>query len=255
MAMTGQEFSRCAYPGCENELRPGEAAAEPGYCGLPDPVTGEPHTALTAFRRRQVLAGQGGGMAGPEDVDRPGFAFWRRAGTQRRQRAEAEAKEARLAALQADAQLAEALAAKAAADQEAVGAREAAQARAAEAERAAQQRMAATESRARDAGQEADRAREAAQAARAELDRARQAADQQVAQARQDAARDQAELRAGLEAQIAALEEARAGLQARAEQAEAELQRARTGPGKAAGPAAPGQPAGGTRRRRRPPGS
>ena len=68
-------------------------------------------------------------------------------------------------------------------------------------------------------------------------------------------ARDQAELRAGLEAQIAALEEARAGLQARAEQAEAELQRARTGPGKAAGPAAPGQPAGGTRRRRRPPGS
>ena len=92
MAMTGQEFSRCAYPGCENELRPGEAAAEPGYCGLPDPVTGEPHTALTAFRRRQVLAGQGGGMAGPEDADRPGFAFWRRAGTQRRQRAEAEAK-------------------------------------------------------------------------------------------------------------------------------------------------------------------
>jgi hypothetical protein len=58
-----------------------------------------------------------------------------------------------------------------------------------------------------------------------------------VAQARQDAARDQAELRAGLEAQIAALEEAQAGLQARAEQAEAELQRARTGPGKAAGPA------------------
>ena len=121
MAMTGQEFSRCAYPDCENERRPGEAeaAAEPGYCELPDPVTGEPHTALTAFRRRQVLAGQGGGMAGPEVAGRPGFAFWRRAGTQRLQRAEAEAGEARLAVLQADAQLAEALAAKAAAEQEA----------------------------------------------------------------------------------------------------------------------------------------
>jgi hypothetical protein len=137
MAMTGQEFSRCAYPGCENERPPGEAeaAAEPGYCGLPDPATGEPHMALTAFRRRQVLAGQGGGMAGPEEAGRPGFAFWRRAGTQRLQRAEAEAREARLAVLQADERLAEALAAKAAADREAVGARDAAQARAAEAER------------------------------------------------------------------------------------------------------------------------
>ena len=54
MVKTGEEVLRCAYPGCENEPRPGEArAAEQGYCGLPDPVTaGEPHLALTAFRWR-----------------------------------------------------------------------------------------------------------------------------------------------------------------------------------------------------------
>jgi hypothetical protein len=70
MAEAGQEVPKCAYPGCENEARPREAgAAEPGYCGLPDPVTGEPHTALTAFRRRQVLARQGGGATGPGDPD------------------------------------------------------------------------------------------------------------------------------------------------------------------------------------------
>jgi hypothetical protein len=63
MANAGQQVARCAYPGCENEPRPG--SGEPGYCGLPDPVTGEPHTALTAFRQRQVLAGQGGQAAGP----------------------------------------------------------------------------------------------------------------------------------------------------------------------------------------------
>jgi hypothetical protein len=56
MAKTGQEVPRCAYPGCENEPRPGRQGAEPGYCGVPDPVTGERHTALSACRRRQVLA-------------------------------------------------------------------------------------------------------------------------------------------------------------------------------------------------------
>ena len=180
MVKAGQEVPRCAYPGCENEPRPTEAgagAAEPGYCGLPDPVTGEPHTALTAFRRRQMLARQGVEVAGPEDLGRPGFAFWRR-----RQRAEADVREARLAVLEADARLAEALAAKAAAEQEA----DAARARAAEAERAAQEQVAAVrqerdeavsgaesraaeaQSRAGDAEQDAARAQEAAQAARAE---------------------------------------------------------------------------------------
>ena len=45
MVKAGEEVLRCAYPGCENEPRPGEAA-------LPDPVAGEPHLALTAFRWR-----------------------------------------------------------------------------------------------------------------------------------------------------------------------------------------------------------
>lgn len=47
MAKTGQQVPRCAYPGCENEPRLGEAEAESRYCGLPDPVSGQPHTALT----------------------------------------------------------------------------------------------------------------------------------------------------------------------------------------------------------------
>ena len=56
LVKTRQGVLRCAYPGCENEPQPGAAqGAEPGYCGLPDPVTGQPHTALTAFRRRQLL--------------------------------------------------------------------------------------------------------------------------------------------------------------------------------------------------------
>ena len=50
MTKAGDEVRRCAYPGCENELRPGEAgAAEQGCRGLPDPVAGEPHLALTGF--------------------------------------------------------------------------------------------------------------------------------------------------------------------------------------------------------------
>ena len=111
MAKTTYETLICAYPGCANEPRPGEAGAKPGYCGLPDPVSGEPHTALTAFRRRQELARQGGGLAEAEDQGRPGAAPWRRrAARQRRQQAEADAEEARRAALEADAQLTEALA-------------------------------------------------------------------------------------------------------------------------------------------------
>src|SRR6266480_3704910 len=63
----------CAYPGCEREPRAGEAGAgaKPKYCGLPDPVSGKPHTALTAFRRRQELALQGGGATEAEDLGRP----------------------------------------------------------------------------------------------------------------------------------------------------------------------------------------
>ena len=135
MASAGQQVARCAYPGCENEPWPGQAgtAAEPGYCGLPDPVTGEQHTALTAFRQRQVLAGQGGQAAGPEESGRPGFAFWRRAGAQRRHGLRPRGS---LGRVQADARLAEALAATTTAEQEAA----AAQARAAAAQRDAAER-------------------------------------------------------------------------------------------------------------------
>ena len=53
MVRAGEEVLRCAYPGCEDELRPGAAgAAGQGYCGLLDPVAGEPHLALTVFRWR-----------------------------------------------------------------------------------------------------------------------------------------------------------------------------------------------------------
>jgi hypothetical protein len=53
MIKAGEEVLRCAHLGCEYEPRleqPGAAAQ--GYCGLPDPVTGEPHLALTGFRWR-----------------------------------------------------------------------------------------------------------------------------------------------------------------------------------------------------------
>jgi hypothetical protein len=50
MINAGEEVPRGAYPGSENEPRPGEAGgAEQGYCGLPDPVTRKPQLALTMF--------------------------------------------------------------------------------------------------------------------------------------------------------------------------------------------------------------
>ena len=53
MVKASEEVLRCTHPGCENELRPGEAGATgQGCCGLPDPVAAEPHLALTAFRWR-----------------------------------------------------------------------------------------------------------------------------------------------------------------------------------------------------------
>ena len=53
MVKGGKEVLRCAFPGGENVPQHGEpGAAEQGCCGPPDPVTGEPHLALTAFRWR-----------------------------------------------------------------------------------------------------------------------------------------------------------------------------------------------------------
>ena len=117
------------------------------------------------------MARQGGGSADPGDPGWQGFAFWRR-----RQRAEAEAREARAAAVQAEALLAEARAAQAAAEQETRAAGEAAKAGVAQAERAAREqvdaarqerdeavagapsRAAGAESRAAEAGQDTARA-------------------------------------------------------------------------------------------------
>ena len=73
--MTGSQAlsMMCAYPSCDREPRAVEdrAGAKPKYCGEPDPVTDKPHTALTAFRRRQELARQRTGAAQPPDLDRP----------------------------------------------------------------------------------------------------------------------------------------------------------------------------------------
>jgi hypothetical protein len=66
-----------------------------------------------------MLARQGRGVAGREDPGRPGLGFWRR-----RQRAEADARETLTAAREADERLSEALAGKAAAEQEAAAAHE-----------------------------------------------------------------------------------------------------------------------------------
>ena len=70
--MQTEQAVTCKYPGCENEPRAADdgAGAKPKYCGRPDPLTGKPHTALTAFRRRQELTRQGG-AAEAEDLGRP----------------------------------------------------------------------------------------------------------------------------------------------------------------------------------------
>jgi hypothetical protein len=53
MVKVGEEVFRCACPGRGNQPRTWQAgAAKHRYCGLPDPVTGEPDQALTGFRWR-----------------------------------------------------------------------------------------------------------------------------------------------------------------------------------------------------------
>jgi colicin import membrane protein len=66
-AAPGREPGRCRYPGCGNPARASDAPGRPpGYCGqdVPEDRDGAPvmvrHTAMTAFRRRQLLAGQPG---------------------------------------------------------------------------------------------------------------------------------------------------------------------------------------------------
>ena len=57
MVKANEEVLGCACPGCVHAPRPGKArAAERGLCGLPDPVpdpvTEQPHRALTGLRWR-----------------------------------------------------------------------------------------------------------------------------------------------------------------------------------------------------------
>jgi colicin import membrane protein len=66
-AAPGREPGRCRYPGCPNPARASDAPGRPpGYCGqdVPEDRDGTPvlvrHTAMTAFRRRQLLSGQPG---------------------------------------------------------------------------------------------------------------------------------------------------------------------------------------------------
>ena len=66
-AAPGREPGRCRYPGCPDPARASDAPGRPpGYCGqdVPEDRDGTPvmvrHTAMTAFRRRQLLAGQRG---------------------------------------------------------------------------------------------------------------------------------------------------------------------------------------------------
>ena len=232
MANAGQQVARCAYPGCENEPRPG--SAEPGYCGLPDPVTGEPHTALTAFRQRQCRPGRapaGGraGGAGPPGV-RVLAARWRaappsglRLRSRRRARPRCRPMRSWPRRWPGGPPPNRRPRPRRHGPPRPSGTRRSGWPRRS---RTGAARWAGAESRTRDAGQDAARARETAQSARAELDRARVAADLQARKIREDAARDQAELRAAFEAQIAAAEEARAALQARAEHAEAQAAQA-----------------------------
>ena len=203
MAKTGQKTPRCGYPDCVNEPRPEqEGSAQPGYCGRPDPVTGEPHTALTAFRRRQMLAEQGSGAPGPDESGRAGFPLWGR-----RRRAEAERLETRMAAFEADARLAEAVAGKAAAEQKAA----AAESRAGEAERAAAEQVAAVrQDAAREqaelrAGLEAQIA--AAEEARAGLAARAEQAEAEAGQARSAAAEADARLAEAVAGKAAAEQE------------------------------------------------
>ena len=173
----------CAYPGCENEPRTAEdgAGAKPKYCGQPDPLTGKPHTALTAFRRRQELRQDG--TAEAEDLGRPvTMATARAAELQRGIQADIAGLTGKLAGLVEQLKRAGDLE-RAEVEVEAVQAETRQQVDAAEA-------RAAQEARLRQAAIDA---REEASAAASEADARRQAAEDARGQAEQRAAAAQAE--------------------------------------------------------------
>jgi colicin import membrane protein len=218
-AAPGREPGRCRYPGCGNPARASDAPGRPpGYCGqdVPEDRDGTAvlvrHTAMTAFRRRQMLSGQpGDGRPVTAAISRAGAirddalaAMTRLAGQlaaaldqlavlgeQLSAAGDPEAAEA-----QAEAVRAETAAAVEHARAETAGhaaARHAAELEAAEARQAAAEaitmmeaqaaELARTQETARTAGQELDREREARTA---ELAAARAAADEQARGREQD---------------------------------------------------------------------
>ena len=218
---------RCAYPGCENEPRAAEdvVGAKPKYCEQPDRVTGKPHSALTAFRRRQELSRQGG-PAEAEDLGRPVTMATARAAELRKGiRADMAALTGKLADLAA--QLDRAADPEAAAAQvEAVQAEAAEQVDGARAETAREalrrQQADAAAEEARTAAVEMDERLQAADAARAEAEQASAVAAREVEQLRGAHAAELDRIREETQARITIAEEDRDSAIARAEADKAE---------------------------------
>ncbi|HEU5391236.1 MAG TPA: hypothetical protein VFV73_35570 [Streptosporangiaceae bacterium] len=218
-AAPGREPGRCRYPGCPDPARASDAPGRPpGYCGqdVPEDRDGTAvlvrHTAMTAFRRRQLLSGQpGDGRPVTAAITRAGairddaLAAMTRltgqlaaaldqlavlgeqlsaAGDPEAAEAQAEAVRAEAAARleHARAETAGHAAARHAAELEAAEARQAA-AEAITMMEAQAAELARTQQTARTAGQELDREREARTA---ELAAARAAADEQARGREQD---------------------------------------------------------------------
>lgn len=251
-AAPGREPGRCRYPGCGNQARASDAPGRPpGYCGqdVPEDRDGIPvmvrHTAMTAFRRRQLLSGQpGDGRPVTAAITRAGAirddalaAMTRLSGQmaaaidqlavlgeQLAAAADPEAAEA-----QAEAVRAETAARLEHARAETAGhaaARHAAELEAAEARQAAAEAITMMEAQAA----ELARARETARAAGQALDGQREAHAAELAAARaaaDDAARSREEDRRRHEAALAALDGTVTTLREQLARAEAALDRER----------------------------
>jgi colicin import membrane protein len=199
--MQTEQAVTCKYPGCENEPRAADdgAGAKPKYCGQPDPLTGKPHTALTAFRRRQELTRQGG-AAEAEDLGRPVTMATARAAELRNGiRADMTALTGKLTELAAQLDRA--------ADPEAAAAQvEAVQAEAAQQVADAQAEAAREAQRRQQAEADAEEARSAA----VEMDGKLQAAETARGQAEQRAANARADAEQARSEAAARIEQARA---------------------------------------------
>lgn len=251
-AAGGREPGKCRYPGCPNPARASESPGRPpGYCGqeVPEDRDGTPvlvrHTAMTAFRRRERLAGQpGDGRPVTAAITRAGairddaLAAMTRLSGQLAAAVDqlavlgeqlAAAGDPEAAEAQAEAVRAETAAAVEQARAEAAGhaaARQAAELDAAEARAAAAEAVTMMEAQAQKLAQGEETAREAAR----ELAEARtaHAGELAAAEARAgDAARLREEDRARHEAALAALEGTVTALRDQLARAETALDRER----------------------------